>query len=140
MPQFFTDLLCIGMVVGLFIGKKQPSYFMEAATVRSIAVRTTGKRIKSQDKRYASTAPCSSMGKNRRGPSTSKDALPCDQSDGLEQSWLLPGISSVLYRKSEKGFIVHEDNYATPSNGRLADRKPVNQAQDSTPSVIRIVA
>ncbi|TGO36734.1 hypothetical protein BHYA_0116g00230 [Botrytis hyacinthi] len=128
-----------------------------------ITVRTTGKRIKSQDKRLhllhlavrwrdkslntPTTKPlcigCSrgpdlshSKDKHQRGPSTSKDALSCDQSDGHEQSWLLPEMSFVMQDDLKKQFI---QNYATPSNRRLADRKPINQAQDSIPSVVRIV-
>ncbi|THV50539.1 hypothetical protein BGAL_0146g00150 [Botrytis galanthina] len=107
----------------------------------------------------ASTAPCSSMGnaeremtnapstkslsvgcsrgsnlslskcKYQQGLSMSNDALSCDQSDGQEQSWLLPGISFVLYRKMEKRFIEHEDilhviirpKHITPLQGSLQD-------------------
>ncbi|TGO09296.1 hypothetical protein BTUL_0172g00180 [Botrytis tulipae] len=65
-------------------------------------------------------------GKYQRGPSTSKDALSCDQSDGHEQSWLLPGMFFVLYRKSEKRFMELEDVFHV-----IIHPKPITPLRES---------
>ncbi|KAF5871371.1 uncharacterized protein Bfra_007886 [Botrytis fragariae] len=67
-----------------------------------------------------------SAGKYQRDPPSSKDALPCDQSDGNEKPWLLLGIPFVSYRKSKKGFIEHEDIFPF-----IIHLKPITPLQNS---------